>query len=138
MSLESETKKEAIHELLQKASVFCQVRDLEGLEQAILSREKVMSTGFGRGVAISHGETPGLNGIIIGLGLSVKGIDFESIDGGSVHLLFLIANSLRNREEYLEVLSTLSRTMRSQEFRETLLACSTEEEVARLLGKMNS
>ena len=72
LHLESTDKESAIHELLTRAPVFSKVRDLPALEKAILSREKVMSTGLGRGVAISHGEVPEIHKVVIALGLSQK------------------------------------------------------------------
>jgi mannitol/fructose-specific phosphotransferase system IIA component (Ntr-type) len=133
LHLESTDKEESIHELLTRAPVFEKVRDLPALEKAILSREKVMSTGLGRGVAISHGEVPEIRKVVIALGLSEKGIAFNAIDGHPVHILFIVVNSKFKRAEYLEVLSDLIKLMRDNEVREGIRCCSCSSEVEQLL-----
>ncbi len=131
--IESTQKESAIRELLSRAPVFDRVRDLPALEKAILSREKVMSTGLGRGVAISHGEAPEIHKVVIALGLSEKGIVFDSIDGKPVHILFIIVNSKLKRGEYLEILSDLTRLMRNDEVRNEIRCCSCPQEVEEVL-----
>ncbi len=133
LRLESTGKSAAIQEMLERAPVFKKVRDLEKLEQAILSREKVMSTGLGRGVAISHGVAPGMSGVIVALGLSGKGIDFDALDGKPVHILFVVVNSRLKHGEYLEVLSILTKLMRSEDVREDVLCSSCGDEVEKVL-----
>ncbi len=133
LQLESTEKEAAIHELLSRAPIFGKVRDLPALEKAILSREKVMSTGLGRGVAISHGEVPEIRKVVIALGLSEKGINFDAIDGHPVHILFIVVNSKFKRAEYLEILSNLIKLMRDGEVRNGIRCCSCSSEVEKLL-----
>ncbi len=133
LRLDSTEKESAIHELLARAPVFKKVRDLPALEKAILSREKVMSTGLGRGVAFSHGEVPEIPKVVVALGLSEKGIVFDAIDGNPVHILFLIVNSKLKRAEYLEILSSLTRLMRKEEVRNSIRCCTCASEVESVL-----
>lgn len=133
LQLDSRTKTEAIRELLAKAPALRSVREPAALERAILSREKVMSTGIGRGVAFSHGEATDLPGISVAVGLSKEGIDFEALDGKPVNILFLIVNSRLKRAEYLEVLSTLTRLMRKEHVREKILCCTCSSDVEHVL-----
>jgi mannitol/fructose-specific phosphotransferase system IIA component (Ntr-type) len=133
LHLDSTEKEAAIHELLTRAPAFKDVRDFQALEKGILSREKVMSTGLGRGVAISHGEVPEIGKVAIALGLSEKGINFDSIDGYPVHILFVVVNSKLKRGEYLEVLSSLIKLMRDGEVRDGIRCCSCSSEVEKLL-----
>ena len=133
LKLESSTKTDAIRELLRKAPALKKIRDLEALEQAILSREKVMTTGIGRGVAISHGEVPEFPSVLVVLGLSHGGIEFDSVDGQLVHILFVIVNSKLKRAEYLEALSTLTKLMRSDDVRHTMRSCTCSLDVRNAL-----
>ena len=133
LHLENTEKETAIHELLSRAPVFSKVRDLPALEKAILSREKVMSTGLGRGVAISHGEVPEIEKAVIALGLSKEGIVFDAIDGKPVHILFIIVNSKLKRGEYLEILSKLTRLLRKEEVRNEIRCCTCPQEVKEVL-----
>ena len=133
LDLESTGKPAAIQEMLARVPVFRRVRDVEVLEKAILSREKVMTTGLGRGVAISHAEVSGLQGVEVALGLSKKGIEFDSVDGKPVHILFIVVNSKLKRAEYLEVLATLTRLMRKEHVRNEMLCCSCSGDVEKVL-----
>ena len=133
LHLESTEKEGAIHELLSRAPVFREVRDIQALEKEILSREREMSTGLGRGVAISHGEVPELPKVVVALGLSEKGISFDAIDGHPVHILFIVVNSQKKSAEYLELLSSLIKLMRDGEVRNGIRCCSCSSEVEELL-----
>lgn len=133
-NLKSLEKFAAIHELLENVSVFHDVHDLHEFEKEVVRREKVQSTGIGRGVAVAHGVCRDAHDIILGLGISDEGIDFESIDGKPVHLLFLIANPSNCEEEYLLVLSALVKLVRNNAFRRKLLNASSPEKVQSLLN----
>ncbi len=128
--LESRDKFNAIRELLKRAPIVAAFKDACLIEEAAIEREKVYTTGMGRGVAIAHGKTPCVEDTIILLGISKKGIDFKSADGLPVHFLFLIANPPEKSEEYLQALSTLAKLMRRNDFTaslyETLSACQVE------------
>ena len=95
--------------------------------------EKVMTTGLGRGVAISHGEAAEIPGVVVALGLSQKGIEYDAFDGKPVHIMFIVVNSKRKRAEYLEVLSTLTNLMRKENVREEIRCCSCSGEVEKVL-----
>ncbi len=127
--LESTDKFGAIHELLRKAPVFRSVDEIESLEHAVVSREKIQSTGLGRGVAVAHGRTPAVGDIVMALGISRSGIDFGSHDGQPVRFLFVVANPPGMQLEYLLALSVLVRAIRDERFRDELLECRDAEEI---------
>ena len=97
-----------------------------------------MSTGLGRGVAISHGEVPEIDKVVVALGISEKGIDFDAIDGKPVHILFIVVNSRYKRGEYLEILSGLIKLMRDSEVRDGIQCCSCSKDVEKLLQLASS
>ena len=70
-------KFEAIRQVIRKAPVFSSLRHPEVVEEAVIEREKACSTGLGRGVAIAHGSTGQVDGLVVALGLPEAGIDFE-------------------------------------------------------------
>ena len=127
--IEGSDKFDAIRQIVRHAPVFREIRDLDSFEESVLSRERLLTTGFGRGVAVAHGRTEGVPHILIGLGLSRKGIAFESPDGKPVHLLFVIASSPSMNLDYLQALSVLVRVLRDPAAREALIA---EGDVARV------
>jgi PTS system nitrogen regulatory IIA component len=121
-SISSNDKFEAIRELIRKAPVFASMEDKKTVEEAVIRRERVLSTGLGRGVAVAHGTTDVVQDIVIALGISEAGIDFDAIDQAPVHLLFVITNPPGRQMEYLTALSAVTRLVRDESFRNSLQA----------------
>lgn len=122
--LDSTDKYAAIHELIYTAPVFRKLKDKVKFEEAVVQRERIMSTAFGHGVAVAHGRSACLDEFVIALGISRKGVDFDSPDGLPVNLLFVVANPPHMQDEYLYALSELVKQVRRAEFRQELLACA--------------
>lgn len=118
--LASRDKFEAIRELIRKAPVFDGLAIRDRIAKAVIAREKLLSTGLGRGVAVAHGTTDAVQEIIIALGISQNGIDYGAIDGAPVHLLFVIANPPGMQAEYLFALAAVTRLVRDDSFRDSL------------------
>jgi PTS system nitrogen regulatory IIA component len=121
-SLSARDKFDAIRELIHKAPIFSSLSEKQTVEEAVVRREKVLSTGLGRGVAVAHGTTDVVDDIVIALGISEPGIEFEAIDRAPVHLLFVIANPPGKQLEYLTALSAVTRLVRDESFRSSLRA----------------
>jgi PTS system nitrogen regulatory IIA component len=119
--IESLEKTAALRELIRRAPVFSQILDLSTFEESVLSREKIQSTGLGHGVAVAHGRSGSLSRVLMGLGVSLAGIPFDSPDGKPVHLLFVIASPPETSLDYLQALSSLVRVIRDCSLREALL-----------------
>jgi mannitol/fructose-specific phosphotransferase system IIA component (Ntr-type) len=128
-SLSSQDKFDAIRELIHKAPVFAGLGCRDELEEAVVRRERILSTGLGRGVAVAHGTSDRVNDIVIALGISEQGIDFDSIDDTPVHLLFVITNPPGRQMEYLVALSTVTRLVRDEDFRQSLRAMAPAQEI---------
>src|SRR4051794_15971501 len=64
--------------------------EFESIIKAILKREELGSTGIGRGVAVPHTKHPSVDRLIGTVGVSIEGVDFNSLDGEKVNLLFLL------------------------------------------------
>ena len=87
--LQSRTKQEVIEELSTPVAQLARVNPVQ-LVRVLLERERLGSTGIGGGIGIPHGKLPNLDHLIIGFGLSRKGVDFESLDGAPTRLFFLL------------------------------------------------
>lgn len=101
--------------------------DTKAYKQAVLKREAEGTTGIGEGVAIPHAKTnavlnPGLAAMTL-----PDGVDFESLDGHPVRLVFMIAAPDSKANVHLEVLSRLSVLLMDQRFREHLLHAKSPE-----------
>jgi PTS system fructose-specific IIC component/PTS system nitrogen regulatory IIA component len=140
LSLESETKDELFAELVR---VFNQSHpdleaDGEELVRAIQERESLMSTGIKRGIAIPHGKSNSLKGIYGILGISRKGIAYQSLDGEPVNLVFLLLSSKAESEKHLRVLKTLAVLLESETFLSDLVAAPTAQAASDILAKYES
>ena len=133
--LESTEKYDAIHELFAKAPVFRDVDEIECLEDAVVKREQVQSTGFGQGVAVAHGKSPSVGEIVMALGISRGGIQFDSADEKPVQFLFVVANPPGMQLEYLLVLSVIVRVIRDERFRSELLRTFDPDDIEVKLNK---
>jgi PTS system nitrogen regulatory IIA component len=121
----------ALRELIRRAPVFREIGNLDPLEEAVITRERLQSTDLGHGVAVAHGRAAGVQRVLISLGLSRAGIPCASPDGEPVRLLFVIASPLHVSLDYLHSLSTLVRCLRDRSVRESLLEGIDAEEVQR-------
>ncbi len=131
--IHSVTKREAIEELIQKASVLHILDNTQRFTREVLDREKKQTTGFGHGVAVAHARYAGLDSVIIALGVSRKGIEYQAMDNKPVHLLFLIASPMSLQDDYLRALSVLVKLVRQADFREALLEASSIPEIEEIL-----
>ena len=109
--------------------------DVEAFRKQVYAREEESTTGIGEGIAIPHGKCdavsrPGLAAMVI-----KNGVDFDSLDGEPVTLLFLIAAPNTKDNVHLDVLSKLSVMLMDEEFTENLRNASSVEEFLRIIDQ---
>ncbi|HMS17583.1 MAG TPA: PTS sugar transporter subunit IIA [Planctomycetota bacterium] len=129
--LETHSKNEALGQLLGTLSTSRFVRDADALRHAIFSREVLMSTGVGYGVAVPHAKIPAVDSFVLAVGIARDGIQYGSeIDDDPVRLIVMIAGPDRDQEGYLKLLSTLMKFLKSEKGK--ILSSTSSEEVQRL------
>ena len=134
-NLKGETKEDVINELLDLFKNDPRVEDIEKVRSAVLDREKVMSTGVGKGFAIPHGKTNFVKEIIGAFGRIPDGIDYESLDGNPVQLIFLLIGKDNLISTHIKLLSRISRLMNKDDFRHRLIEANTAEEIVKLFAE---
>ena len=92
-----------------------------------------MSTGIKRGIAIPHAKTSFTRGVIGMLGISDRGIDYESMDGEPVHMLFLLVSSEEDAATHLSVLKKIALLVENPEFYAEACAAGDPEKVHRII-----
>ncbi|MDR1216501.1 MAG: PTS sugar transporter subunit IIA [Treponema sp.] len=120
VDLDADDKDEAFEELV---DIFCSRRNLNKRSEILESlhkREKLMSTGIQKGIAIPHGKIDSLDDLYGVMGISHKGIDYEALDGESVHLLFMILVP-KNSEKHLRILQRLAELLSNPQFYKDLI-----------------
>lgn len=111
------------------------IRNRNELAEAIFSREKLMSTGIGLGIAVPHVRLSGVKNIGAAFALNTTPIyDYESLDGLPVQIVIMIVAGRNQHSEYLQILSTFASFLKDEKTRTRLLACKTGSDVYALLG----
>lgn len=128
------SKHEALDRLVDAIASTGSVEDPEAFRRAVREREAVMSTGIGSGVAIPHVRIDAIRKASVGVGISQEGIDFNTLDNKPVHIVVLFAMPSGSQKEYLGLLAQVMTTMKAPGFREELGACTTPDDVVRLLN----
>ena len=105
------------------------ILDIEKVSSTIFEREKLVSTGVGKGFAIPHGKTDSIEDVVAAFAITKEPIDFDSIDGEPVRFIFLLIGKENLLNTHIKLLSRISRLMNKDEFREKLLEAATPEEV---------
>ena len=111
------TKSSSSNELIEKTPLGNHVKNVDRLKDAVIQREKEQSTGIGGGIAVAHGKCSEVDSVYIALGISKKGIEFDSFDEQPVHLLLLFSNPPHMASEYLQALSLIMRVLINQPIR---------------------
>lgn len=128
--LQAGSKKELINALVDTLKGKLEnAEQLEDVRKAVFEREKIMSTGVGKGLAIPHTKTRAVSENYAAFALLKEPLDFDSIDNEPVRLVFLLVGPEANNSQHIKLLSRISRLMNSGSFRETVLRCTTTEEI---------
>lgn len=109
--------------------------EYENIVRAVLNREELGSTGIGRGVAVPHTRHPSVDRLVGTVAVSRKGIDFASIDGEQVTLLFLLVSPVDRPGDHLRALESITRTLRDDQFCQQLKKAKNADEIRRLLQR---
>lgn len=110
-----------------------EISDAEEAFNAVLEREKIMTTGVGNGIAIPHCKHNSCPNFAAALGIHPKGIDFEAIDKKKVKIVFLLVGPENNPGLHIKLLSRISRLMSNEDLREHLASCKTGKDALKLI-----
>lgn len=124
----SVSKKDIIDQMVSLMEKGGNLNDVEGYREAVFAREEEGTTGIGEGIAIPHGKTAAVSAPGLAVMVVPEGVDYDSLDGEPVNLLFLIAAPNTEDNVHLEVLSRLSMLLMDEEFRNRLRNAESVEE----------
>ena len=135
LDLASTDKEGVLQELVDILAEVKDIGDKKSILRALIERENLGSTGIGQGIAIPHGKTDKVDGLVAVLGVSRKGVNFEALDGEPVYILFLLVAPKDTAGPHLKALAQISRLLRDSYFCELVRRCKTPKEVFDLIGK---
>ena len=132
LELEVDYKFDAINALVDTFVDVIENELLEEIREAIISREKIMSTGIGQGLAIPHGKTDGVTQNYAAFARLKEPIEFNSIDSKPVQLIFLMVSPYSDQKSHIRLLSRVSTLMNYDDFRSNLLIVPNQEDLVEL------
>ena len=109
-TLESDEREGVLREMVGRLKENGEISeaDVDAVYDGLLSRERLGSTGIGKGVAIPHVRHDGVEEILIAVGRAENGVDFAAVDGSPVRVVFLILSPESRQDKYLEALRWVS------------------------------
>lgn len=128
------TKAEALHTLADLLARGDASLSAAEIEDVLVKREELQSTGVGSGVAIPHASMDRLERIVGALLVCREPIDFAAIDGEPVSILFAVVGPKRSTGEHLKTLARVSRLLRDDGFRQRLAESDKPDDALRLIG----
>ncbi|MFB5677912.1 fructose-specific PTS transporter subunit EIIC [Paenibacillus terreus] len=138
MDMQATTKEAAIDELIASLAASGRINDPVLFKEMILKREGESSTGIGNGIAMPHAKTKAVNEPTVVFGKSSKGVEYESLDGQSAKIFFMIAAPEGAGNTHLRTLAALSRLLIDSDFIDKLMNTRTPDEVAALFDARQS
>lgn len=138
--LQVSSKEQAIRAMVGSLKNAGRIRaeDEESIIAAIMKREELGSTGIGNGVAVPHTKHPSVDKLIATVALSKEGVDFASLDGEAVYIMFLLVSPPDRPGDHLRGLENISRHLRNQNFCSFLKQSKTREGVVELLQEADN
>lgn len=110
----------------------------DSIIEAIMKREELGSTGIGRGVAVPHTKHPSVEQLIGTVGVSHTGVEFDSLDGENVNILFLLISPPDRPGDHLRALENISRQLRDDTFCRFLKQAKNADDIKQLLEEADN
>ncbi len=130
--VKSITKNDVLNEMADMLVKNNFIKDRTQLINKLIERESIETTGIGHSVAIPHARTESVDGLAMAFGLSKSGIDFKSLDGKPVNIIFLIASNEENKNNYIKLLARISRICRKDSFRNKIINAANAKEIVQI------
>ncbi len=129
VDLKGESKEDIIAELVNSLVVGDSITDRDQVLQAVLDREKIMSTGIGDGIAIPHGKSAAATKLVAAMGTQRRGVDFDALDGEPAFVFFLLVSPANVSGPHIKALARISRLLKNDAFKKKLIEANSAEEI---------
>jgi len=132
LDLEAKRKKDTIREMVDLLFQTGKMKDSQKVQEEIIQREKMGTTGIGGGIAIPHIMTDQIHQTIMAFGRKKEGVKFDSLDEQPAYLIFLLVGPKQDARLHLKVLCGLSRFLHNPQFKKALLEAQENREIIRI------
>ena len=135
VGLKGESKDEIVEELVDSLEVGVALTDRAKVLQAVLEREKIMSTGIGDGIAIPHGKADAVIELTAALGIHKRGVDFEALDGEPAYVFFLLVSPANVSGPHIKALARISRMLKNDSFKKRLIEADSAGQILGIIAE---
>lgn len=132
--LKAVDKKGVLEELARPVSELYKIKPND-LVNILMERERLGSTGIGGGIGIPHGKLKNLDALVLGFGLSRRGVDFESLDGRPTHIFFLLVTPENSTGLHLKLLARISRILKNDPFKAKLMSAGNSDDILAIIAE---
>jgi len=129
---DAKTRDQALEDLVALAAKEKKVVDPKLFYDAIIDREKIVSTGIGMSVAIPHAKLSTYDDFFIVIGILKQGVEWNAMDGTAVRIIFMIGGPDDKQTEYLQILSGITVAIKDEERRKKMLTLKEPEKIIAL------
>jgi fructose-specific phosphotransferase system IIA component len=129
LNLDAKRKKDIVEEMVDLLFKAGKIKDPQKVQEDIIRREKMGTTGIGGGIALPHIMVDQPCETLMAFGRKKEGVKFDAIDEQPVHLIFLLVGPKQNARLHLELLCKLSRFLHDTQFKKALLEAKDEREI---------
>lgn len=136
--LVGQDKEHVIDELMDALVDAGKVTHRKAALKAIWERERKVSTGMQKGVALPHAKCDAVDGLVAALGIHRKGVDFQSMDGQPVHYILLMISPANRSGPHIQFLAEISRKLNDDDVRERILLATDKETIIDILSDVGS
>jgi len=135
VDLQAKDKEGVIREMVQLLVKAGEIKpaEEEKIVPVLLAREALGSTGIGQGVGIPHGKSNMVRQLVGAFGVSRRGVNFDSLDGETAQIFFLLLAPEDSAGPHLKALARISRLLKDRYFRESLKEAKDEKQVVRII-----
>jgi mannitol/fructose-specific phosphotransferase system IIA component (Ntr-type) len=134
IALPGASKTDVINALVDRLRGHEAIGSLETVRTAIFEREKVMSTGVGKGLGLPHAKTSAAMETVAAFATTAQPVDFGSIDDVPVRLVLLLVGPESDKSQHIKILGRVSRLISRDAIRERLIEAESPDEVLRILN----
>ncbi len=140
MPVDASDKWQAIRRMAQAAvdAGAMPAKMFDDVHDALVARERSMTTGIEHGVAIPHAAVPGLGDIVTVLGIAPEGIPFDALDGKPARILVCLVIPREKKLLHIKTLAEIARLLNRAEVRDELLAAATPADLLRVVRERES
>ncbi len=132
--LASDSKAGIIKELVDLLAADKALHDRDRMLQAVMERERTRTTAVGEGLAIPHGKSAAAARLAMSLGKVPRGVDFNSVDGKPVTLVFLLVSPMDKTGPHIQALARLSKAMTDVDLKAAMEKAKNAKKVYKLLA----